>query len=115
MPTFDQLYSYYQGCSEDGREGWSNASFTESLPASRLRTAPSRQRRLPCAEFTGAQTQFDTTTDMWELGISRLGGEWVTRYLERLNSDTLSTVTNITYDTLKEWVVFGMNKYGTSL
>ncbi|KAH8125458.1 hypothetical protein LI328DRAFT_132888 [Trichoderma asperelloides] len=52
---------------------------------------------------------------MWELGISRLGGEWVTRYLERLNSDTLSTVTNITYDTLKEWVVFGMNKYGTSL
>ncbi|KAL6887023.1 Tannase/feruloyl esterase [Trichoderma evansii] len=67
------------------------------------------------AEFADAQTQYDNTTNTWELDVSGLGGEWVARYLELVDSDTLSTLTNVTYDTLKEWMVLGMNKYGDSL
>ena len=69
----------------------------------------------PGSSFSDATTSYDEETDTWGLSISSLGGEWVARFLQLQDASTLSTLDNITYDTLKEWMVHGMNKYADSL
>ncbi|RSL51014.1 hypothetical protein CEP51_015265 [Fusarium floridanum] len=69
----------------------------------------------PGSGFTDAATSYDEETETWGLSISGLGGEWVARYLQLKDTNTLESLNNVTYDTLKEWMIYGMNKYADSL
>ncbi|KAI5927233.1 Tannase/feruloyl esterase [Camillea tinctor] len=71
----------------------------------------------PGTTFVDGATEYDSTTGTWGVSVSGLGGEWVTRYLELQDTSTLSVaaLSNYTYDTLKDLMVFGMNKYADSL
>lgn len=69
----------------------------------------------PAAAFGDAQTQYDNETDSWVLDQNTMGGEWVARYLELLNSSTLATLDNVTYDTLKDWIYEGWQIYEDTL
>lgn len=69
----------------------------------------------PGSGLSDAATTYNSTTDSWGLDISSLGGEWVARYLLLQDSDNLANLDNVTYDTLKSWMIFGMNKYRDSL
>ncbi|KAM5355131.1 hypothetical protein ACJ41O_001777 [Fusarium nematophilum] len=69
----------------------------------------------PGSGFSDAATSYDEETETWGMSISSLGGEWVARYLQLQDSSTLPDLDNVTYDTLKEWMVYGMNKYADSL
>lgn len=63
------------------------------------------------AEMTDAETEYDSTTGKWEIDISSLGGEWVGRGLELLDEDNLSTLDGVTYDTLRDWMLEGWQRY----
>lgn len=69
----------------------------------------------PGSSFADATASFDEETETWGLSISSLGGEWVARFLQLRDADNLESLDNVTYDTLKEWMVYGMNKYADSL
>jgi tannase len=69
----------------------------------------------PGATFDDGTTVYDSATDSWNMSISGLGGEWITRFLMLQDTSTLTTLDNVTYDTLKEWMVLGQTKYGDSL
>lgn len=69
----------------------------------------------PGADFGDASTTYNSDTAEWEVSISDLGGQWVGEFLQLKDVDNLSTLDNVTYDTLKEWMIFGMQKYGDSL
>lgn len=69
----------------------------------------------PGSSFSDASASYDEETDNWGLSVSSLGGEWVARYLQLQDASTLTSLDNITYNTLKEWMVYGMNKYADSL
>ncbi|KAF6790737.1 tannase subunit protein [Colletotrichum sojae] len=65
--------------------------------------------------FTDANTKFDEATGTWGLSISGLGGEWVARYLQLRDTSTLESLDGVTYDTLRDWMLEGMNRYADSL
>lgn len=69
----------------------------------------------PGSSFADATTSYNEETDTWDMSIISLGGEWVARFLQLRDESNLSTLDNVTYDTLKEWMVYGMNKYADSL
>ncbi|TGO16758.1 hypothetical protein BTUL_0024g00280 [Botrytis tulipae] len=69
----------------------------------------------PGAEFGDADTTYNSETGEWEVPITGLGGQWVAQFLQLQEVDNLSTLENVTYDTLKEWMIYGMQKYGDSL
>nr|UNI81639.1 tannase [Aspergillus homomorphus] len=61
--------------------------------------------------FDDAATQYNSETGEWELEINSFGGEWVARFLELRDADNLSTLANVTYDTLAEWMELGWKRY----
>ncbi|CAG8133532.1 unnamed protein product [Penicillium olsonii] len=65
----------------------------------------------PSSSFDDAQTQYNSDTGKWELSITSLGGEWVTRFLELVDLDNLPNLQNVTYDTLTEWMKLGWSRY----
>ncbi|KAK4040269.1 tannase [Parachaetomium inaequale] len=65
----------------------------------------------PGTTFADAATAYDESTGTWGMSISSLGGEWVARFLELTDSDTLTSLDGATYDTLKEWMQLGMDQY----
>lgn len=69
----------------------------------------------PSSTFTDAATQYDNTTDSWELDITSLGGSFVQVLLDLKEGNNLETLANVTYDTLKEWIWQGWNKYNDVL
>ncbi|KAH8642573.1 Tannase [Alternaria alternata] len=69
----------------------------------------------PGADFGDASTSYNSDTGAWEASITGLGGQWVAQFLQLQDVDNLSTLDNVTYDTLKEWMIYGMRKYGDSL
>ena len=69
----------------------------------------------PSATWTDAETEYDSTTGEWELSISSLGAEFVTRYLELMNVSTLSTLDGVTYDSLRTYMYEMWQTYGDSL
>lgn len=54
----------------------------------------------PAASFEDASTSYDSTTDSWVLDIASTGGEFVAKFIELLDADNLSSLDNVTYDTL---------------
>ncbi|KAK1507497.1 tannase [Colletotrichum tamarilloi] len=69
----------------------------------------------PGSAFSDATASFDEATQTWGLSISGLGGEWVARYLQLRDTSDLGTLANVTADTLRDWMLYGMNKYADSL
>lgn len=68
----------------------------------------------PAASFVDAQTKYNNATGKWEVSISGLGGEFVTRYLELRNTSTLTSLEGVTYDTLVEWIYDLWQRYEDS-
>ncbi|KAK3333023.1 Tannase/feruloyl esterase [Cercophora scortea] len=69
----------------------------------------------PSAGFSDAGTSFNTTTNTWGLSVSGLGGEWVRRFLQLKNESTLPSLSGVTYDTLKAWMIQGQTTYADTL
>ncbi|RDW80575.1 carboxylic ester hydrolase-14 [Coleophoma crateriformis] len=69
----------------------------------------------PTATWSDAATQYNSATGQWELSISGLGAEFVTRYLDLQNVSTLSTLDGVTYDTMKGWIYGLWQQYEDSL
>ncbi|PYH97630.1 tannase and feruloyl esterase [Aspergillus ellipticus CBS 707.79] len=67
------------------------------------------------AELSDAETEYNSNTSSWELDIPSTGGEYVTRFVELVDADNLSNRDNVTYDTLVQWMNFGMFEYLDSL
>ncbi|PYH98977.1 tannase [Aspergillus ellipticus CBS 707.79] len=65
----------------------------------------------PSATYDDAETQYNSETDSWELDITSLGGEWVTKWLELVDLDNLSNLDNVTYDTMRDWMELGWQRY----
>ncbi|CAK96757.1 hypothetical protein CBS63078_576 [Aspergillus niger] len=65
--------------------------------------------------FSDAETQYNSDTGSYELDIDALSGEWVARFLELVEADNLSSLDNVTYDTLRDWMELGWRRYGDSL
>jgi tannase len=69
----------------------------------------------PAATFADGATQFNSETNSWELSISGLGGEWITRFLELQDTSVLESLDGVTYDTLKAWMIQGLQMYEDTL
>lgn len=69
----------------------------------------------PTAEFTDAETSYNSSTGEWGLDITSFGGEWVARFLELVDADNLSSLDNVTYDTVRDWMLEGWKKYTDTL
>ncbi|KAI2960750.1 hypothetical protein CBS147322_715 [Aspergillus niger] len=65
----------------------------------------------PSATFDDAETEYNSDTDSWELDITSLGGEWVAKFLELRDVDNLSTLDNVTYDVMTNWMSLGWQRY----
>ncbi|PYH92492.1 tannase and feruloyl esterase [Aspergillus ellipticus CBS 707.79] len=65
--------------------------------------------------FDDASTTYNSTTGKFELDIASSAGEWIGRFLQLRDVDNLSTLENVTYDTLKDWMIEGMTRYMDSL
>ncbi|KAJ5748203.1 tannase subunit [Penicillium nucicola] len=63
------------------------------------------------SEMTDAETTYDFTSKNWTVDISSLGGEWVTRGLQLLQLDNLADLEGVSYDTLRDWMLEGMQRY----
>lgn len=70
----------------------------------------------PGSTFTDLQTAYDSTTDTWELNISGLGGIWIAQFIDYIKgAENIDSLEGVTYDTLKEWMIFSQAKYGDIL
>ncbi|KAJ4423133.1 hypothetical protein N0V82_002262 [Gnomoniopsis sp. IMI 355080] len=67
------------------------------------------------SDNTEAESTYDSTTGTWAFTPSGLGGEWVARFLELQDADNIDSLTNVTADTLRNWMSLGMNRYYDSL
>ncbi|KAF2223656.1 Tannase/feruloyl esterase [Elsinoe ampelina] len=65
----------------------------------------------PSSGFSDAQTSYNTNTSTWGLSISSLGGEWITRFLQLTSASTLPSLDGVTYDTLRDWMQLGWQRY----
>lgn len=62
----------------------------------------------------GDTTIYDSDSDTWTITNPNSNGEWVTKFLNWQNVSTLS-LTGVTNDDLKGWMIQGMEKYMDSL
>ncbi|KAJ5719922.1 hypothetical protein N7493_006800 [Penicillium malachiteum] len=70
----------------------------------------------PGATFTDLETEYDSTTGEYELDISGLGGIWIAQFIDYIkDAENIDSLDNVTYDTLREWMIFSMAKYGDIL
>jgi tannase len=68
----------------------------------------------PSANFDDAATTYNNTTQKYEATVSGIGVQWVNYFLKEIASMELP-ITNVTYDTLRDWMVQGMQKYSDTL
>lgn len=73
--------------------------------------------QVPSESYADAATSYNSTTGTWGLDVSGLGAEWVTRFLELQNTSSFegNSFDDVTYDTLKEWMIEGLHVYADSL
>ncbi|OJJ96452.1 hypothetical protein ASPACDRAFT_34204 [Aspergillus aculeatus ATCC 16872] len=69
----------------------------------------------PGALFYDAQSTYNTTTGAWGLDINSFGGEYVARFVNLIDADNLSSLDNVTYDTLRDWIQQGWQMYEDSI
>jgi len=68
----------------------------------------------PSATFSDAQTSYNSTSDEWYITASGIGVTWVNMFLDEVDSDSLS-LDNVTADTLREWILEGLQKYSSTM
>jgi tannase len=69
----------------------------------------------PGSGFVDAETAYNSTSGEWELSISGLGGQFVAVFLELVDADNLDTLEGVTYNTIKEWMLLGLQRYYDTL
>ncbi|OCL14091.1 feruloyl esteras-like protein B precursor [Glonium stellatum] len=69
----------------------------------------------PAASFVDAQTTYNSASNTWGATPSGIGAEFVTRYLDLLNTSSLANLDGVTYDTLKAWIYDGWQRYEDTL
>ncbi|EHA19580.1 hypothetical protein ASPNIDRAFT_178379 [Aspergillus niger ATCC 1015] len=69
----------------------------------------------PGADFDDAQTAYDDATENWTLKIASSGGEFVQKFVHLVDANNLANLTDVTYDTLIEWMQLAWNRYQDSL
>lgn len=69
----------------------------------------------PSAAFDDAKTTYNNATNAYELSIAGTGSEFVTKFVQELDLDNLSSLDNVTYDTLVSWVRSAWIKYEDTL
>lgn len=67
------------------------------------------------SQLGDAATTYNSNTTSWELSIPSTGGEYVARFIQLLDLDNLSSLENVTQDTLVDWMNTGMVRYLDSL
>ncbi|KAJ5993615.1 Tannase [Penicillium sp. IBT 35674x] len=67
------------------------------------------------SSFDDAETEWNNNTKAWELDITSLGGEFVTKFVELVDLDNLSSFEGVTYDTLVDWMNTAMVRYMDTL
>ncbi|OAK94382.1 tannase and feruloyl esterase [Phaeosphaeriaceae sp. SRC1lsM3a] len=67
------------------------------------------------AAFDDAKTTYNNATNAYELSIASTGGEFVTKFIQELDLDNLSSLENVTYDTLVSWMRSAWTKYEDTL
>lgn len=68
----------------------------------------------PAATFADATSTYNATTDKWQLSVDELGGEFIALLLDK-NGTNLSNLNGVTYDTLKGWMIGGLQEYYSTL
>lgn len=69
----------------------------------------------PSAGFSDATTTYNNATGHFDLSISGLGGDFVTKFIQEINIDNLPSLDNVTYDTLVSWMQAAWTKYDDTL
>ncbi|KAI4864436.1 feruloyl esterase-like protein B precursor [Hypoxylon rubiginosum] len=69
----------------------------------------------PGSSFADATNHYNADTAAWEPSLSGLGGQWVARFLNLEDKDSLDSLENVTADTLRDWMALGEQKYYDSL
>lgn len=67
------------------------------------------------SQLGDAATVWSNTSNSWTLSIPSTGGEYVTRFIQLLNTTNLPDLDGVTYDTLVDWMNIGMIRYLDSL
>ncbi|KAI1401698.1 hypothetical protein F4819DRAFT_316033 [Hypoxylon fuscum] len=67
------------------------------------------------SELSDASPTYSTESNSWEINIPSIGGEYVTKFVQLLDLDNLSSLDGVTYDTLVGWMNTGMVRYMDSL
>lgn len=69
----------------------------------------------PSAAFEDAKTTYNNVTNTYEVSIASTGGEFVTKFIQQVDLDNLSSLSNVTYDTLVSWMRTAWIKYEDTL
>jgi tannase len=67
------------------------------------------------ASLSDAQTTYNASTATYDVAINSMGGEFVRKFIQLIDQDTLPTIANVTYDTLVSWMATGIRRYNDSL
>ncbi|RAO71926.1 uncharacterized protein BHQ10_007938 [Talaromyces amestolkiae] len=66
------------------------------------------------ATYSDATTEYNSATGEYEVSIDQLGGIFIALLLD-YNGTTLANLDGVTYDTLKGWMIRGMQEYQSTL
>ncbi|KAI9641782.1 hypothetical protein NHQ30_009641 [Ciborinia camelliae] len=69
----------------------------------------------PSSTFTDAATSYNATSGQFGLDITSLGGSFVEVLLDLKNGSNLQSLQGVTYDTLRDWIQDGWNRYNDVL
>ncbi|KAI1073454.1 feruloyl esterase-like protein B precursor [Whalleya microplaca] len=69
----------------------------------------------PGSVFSDAITTYNADTGAWEPTTSGLGPQYVARWLQLQERDTIDGFAGVTADTLRDWMALGMQRYYDSL
>ncbi|KAL2810738.1 tannase and feruloyl esterase [Aspergillus granulosus] len=120
--TIGEHYS----CPASAATSWSTATPAQSGTVSKkavavaskildgLHTLDGRRAYIwyqPTATFDDANPQYNSKTGQWELAVTSLGGEWVTRFLQYRDLANLADLDGVTYDNLTQWMQEGWQRY----
>ncbi|KAI1420302.1 Tannase/feruloyl esterase [Xylaria sp. FL1777] len=67
------------------------------------------------SDLSDADPTYNNATGAWELNIPSTGGSWITKFVQLVDLDNLSSLDNVTYDTLVAWMNAGTTRYLDSL
>ncbi|KAH8657928.1 feruloyl esterase-like protein B precursor [Xylariales sp. PMI_506] len=65
--------------------------------------------------WTDAETVWDNATQSWAGTVTSLGGSFVEVLLDLYDGSNLASLDGVTYDTLRDWIWDGWNKYNDVL